>query len=94
MMTTVNVHLQGRSFSLRTDKDLQYVQSVEEYVNEKVDAVQERRKSRVHDDSAKLDDALLACLMIADDYYSLKEELECYKKQVASVSRLLDDDTH
>ncbi len=91
-MSTVSVHLQDRSFTLRTDKSYQYVQGVEQYVNEKVEEVQSRRNSKVHDERALLDDALLACLMIADDYYSLKEELEEYKKELSTVSRLLDHD--
>ncbi|MCB9477502.1 MAG: cell division protein ZapA [Deltaproteobacteria bacterium] len=63
MSDVMDVTIMGRTISLRTDGDPEYVNQIVSYLNDKIEEI---KKS--HPDATELNLAILASLNIADDY--------------------------
>ena len=84
MSKPVDVEIMGRKFTLRSDQEEIYVQTVVNYVNGKM---QEVLKST--SPTAKHNVAMLAALNIADEYYKLKDEYEALVRRLNRLSEKL-----
>ena len=73
----VSVKLAGSTFTIRTDASREYVAALEQYVNEKLDAVQPAG-GRLSMRSA----LALAALSIADDYFASARSREVLDQNV------------
>jgi len=82
-METLKITVLGRNYTIKTEKQAHYIHNLESYVNEKLDSVKKKRGTI--NDIENLETALKACLEIADDYLSLKEEVEKNKEQLGGV---------
>jgi len=82
-METLKITVLGRRYTIKTEKDARYMHALESYVNEKLEAVKKKRGTI--NDIENLETALKACMEIADDYLSLKEEVEKNKEELGGV---------
>jgi len=74
---TVTVEILGRNYTLRAQKNIDYVQSLAKIVNDKMVAVE---KSTNTIDSVRV--AVLAALNLADEYFTSRET---YERRIQSL---------
>ena len=82
-MKQFKVDIFNHSFMLKTAKDEKYVRGIEAYVNGVISKMCKNQKILRNDEQIEL--ALKTCLAIADEYMSLKEEIELYKKELGGI---------
>lgn len=84
-MRTFEVKILGQRYKMRSDEDEEYLTSLAQFVNEKINEVQESTKT-----VATHNLAILAALNIADNLFKLREQEARSKKEVRErVRRIL-----
>ncbi len=78
----VDVEIFGKVYTVRGEKDPEYVRRVAEYVDRKM-----REISQVTDTVSTSRIAILAALNIADEFFSLTEESDQLENRIESLSR-------
>jgi cell division protein ZapA len=76
-MRTFEVKILGQRYKMRSDEGEEYLADLAEYVNEKINEVQESTKT-----VATHNLAILAALNIADSLFKLREQEAQAKKEV------------
>ncbi|MBF0273847.1 MAG: cell division protein ZapA [Nitrospinae bacterium] len=87
MNETVDIKILNTPFTLKTRKGAHYIKTLESYVNNKIDLVRGNRVSL--NSTENMETVLKACLAIADDYISLKEEVDNYEKDLGGIAKLI-----
>jgi len=82
----VEIKVFGQTFSVKTDAEEDHLQSVAQYVNEKMEEVLKKTKS-----VSTLNVAILTALNIADDLLKEKEQRKALVKEVEVKSKDLVD---
>ncbi|MGQ9647454.1 MAG: cell division protein ZapA [Thermodesulfobacteriota bacterium] len=78
----VEIKVFGQTFSVKTDSDVDHIEAVARYVNEKIDEVLKKTRS-----VSTLNVAILTALNIADDLLKEKERRKALLKEVEAKSR-------
>ncbi len=81
----VDVEIFGKVYTVRGEKDVEYVRRVAEYVDRKM-----REISQVTDTVSTSRIAILAALNIADEYFDLREETDEFESRMKNLSRKID----
>jgi cell division protein ZapA len=82
----VEIKVFGQTFSVKTDADEDHIQTVAQYVNEKMDEVLRKTRS-----VSTLNVAILTALNIADDLLKEKEQRKALLREVEVKSKDLVD---
>jgi cell division protein ZapA len=82
----IQIMVFGQTFSVKTDADEDHIQTVAQYVNEKMDEVLKKTRS-----VSTLNVAILTALNIADDLLKEKERRKALLKEVEVKSKDLVD---
>lgn len=82
----VEIKVFGQTFSVKTDAEEDHLQSVAQYVNEKMEEVLKKTRS-----VSTLNVAILTALNIADDLLKEKEQRKALVKEVEVKSKDLVD---
>jgi len=82
----VDVTICNAHYTIRTDADEAYIQSIARYVNTRIEEVQSKTKS-----VSTINVTILAALNIADELFCEKEKNRKYVKQIEDRSRHLID---
>lgn len=75
-MHKAEVYILGQKYTIKGEKDAEYIQELAAYVDKKLRKVYEQNANM-----PPLRAAILTCLYIADELYEVKMELEETKKQ-------------
>lgn len=86
MPRLVDVTICNAHYTIRTDADEAYIQSIARYVNTRIEEVQSKTKS-----VSTINVTILAALNIADELFCEKEKNRKYVKQIEDRSRHLID---
>lgn len=86
MPRLVDVTICNAHYTVRTDADEAYIQSIARYVNTRIEEVQDKTKS-----VSTINVTILAALNIADELFREKEKNRKYVKQIEDRSRHLID---
>ncbi len=86
MSGRVDVEIFGKVYTVRGDKDPDYVRRVAEFVDRKM-----REISEVTDTVSTARIAILACLNIADEFLTLSEESEELKGLMKDLTRRVEE---
>ncbi len=86
MPRLVDVKICNAHYTVRTDADEAYIQSIARYVNTRIEEVQNKTKS-----VSTINVIILAALNIADELFREKEKNRKYVKQIEDRSRHLID---
>ncbi|MFV1956716.1 MAG: cell division protein ZapA [bacterium] len=81
----VDVEIFGKVYTVRGEKDAEYVRRVAEYVDRKM-----REISQVTDTVSTSRIAILAALNIADEFFALREETDELESRMKNLSRKID----
>jgi cell division protein ZapA len=81
----VDVEIFGKVYTVRGEKDVEYVRRVAEYVDRKM-----REISQVTDTVSTSRIAILAALNIADEFFDLREETDEFESRMKNLSRKID----
>jgi len=82
----VQISVAGTTVSLRSDREDNFVEGLAAYVNDKVDSIQQVAAKVTTEKQL-----ILASLLIAEDYFTLRERLESLESQVSlQVARCKD----
>ena len=81
----VDVEIFGKVYTVRGEKDVEYVRRVAEYVDRKM-----REMSQVTDTVSTSRIAILAALNIADEFFDLREETDEFESRMKNLSRKID----
>ncbi len=81
----VDVEIFGKVYTVRGEKDTEYVRRVAEYVDRKM-----REISQVTDTVSTSRIAILAALNIADEYFALRDETDELESRMQNLSRKID----
>ncbi len=81
----VDVEIFGKVYTVRGEKDAEYVRRVAEYVDRKM-----REISQVTDTVSTSRIAILAALNIADEFFALREETDELESRIKNLSRKID----
>ena len=81
----VDVEIFGKVYTVRGEKDVEYVRRVAEYVDRKM-----REISQVTDTVSTSRIAILAALNIADEFFDLREETDELESRIKNLSRKID----
>ena len=84
-MKSTKVVILGREFSLKSEADEEYINQVAEYVNKKIEGVQQRQSMDV------ISTVILTALNIADDYFQLRNDRESLVDSIEHRSVQLSD---
>jgi len=82
----VEVTICNAHYTIKTDADEAYIQSIARYVNSKVEEIQNKTKS-----VSTINVIILAALNIADDLFREKDKNRKYMKKVEDQSKNLID---
>lgn len=86
MPRLVDVTICNAHYTIRTDADEAYIQSIARYVNTRIEEVQSKTKS-----VSTINVTILTALNIADELFCEKEKNRKYVKQIEDRSRHLID---
>jgi len=78
----IEIKVFGQTFSVKTDAEEEYIQTVAQYVNEKMEEVLRKTRS-----VSSLNVAILTALNIADDLLKEKEQRKAFLREVEVKSR-------
>ncbi len=81
----VDVEIFGKVYTVRGEKDVEYVRRVAEYVDRKM-----REISQVTDTVSTSRIAILAALNIADEFFDLREKTDEFESRMKNLSRKID----
>lgn len=89
MKKTIEVHIMGQKFLVRSESDEHYVSRVAEFVNEKVTEISRKTQS-----IPSLNVAILAAMNIADEYLRMRDKKEqifqSVEKRIRGLIELID----
>jgi len=86
LVRLVEVTICNAHYTIKTDADEAYIQSIARYVNSKVEEIQNKTKS-----VSTINVIILAALNIADDLFREKDRNRKYMKKVEDQSKDLID---
>lgn len=78
----IEIRVFGQTFSVKTDAEEEYIQTVAQYVNEKMEEVLRKTRS-----VSTLNVAILTALNIADDLLKEKEQRKAFLREVEVKSK-------
>jgi cell division protein ZapA len=81
---SVEITIANAQYTIKTDADEAYIQSIARFVNSKIDEIQNKTRS-----VSTLNVVILAALNIADDLFREKEKNERYSREIGDRSKNL-----
>ncbi|NIM97298.1 MAG: cell division protein ZapA [candidate division Zixibacteria bacterium] len=86
MVRLVEVTIGNAQYTIKTDADAAYIQSIAKHVNSKIEEIQNKTRS-----VSTINVVILAALNIADDLFREKGRNRKYVKEIEDRSRQLID---
>jgi cell division protein ZapA len=77
---TIRVEIDGMDYSLKSDNDPEYVESIANYVNQKIQKLNQKTNVK---SQTKI--AVLAALNIADEYFQIQKNYENTLKKLEAL---------